>query len=308
MAYSLTLFTSQYDNATDKTMKFDSWSDFVLLLRGLSQRKLKGKMEAPLISPAQYELGTTRANRNVVDWGHWCCVDVDDYEGDIDTILTRFEENDMVMYSTASSKEEQLKFRLVFNLDRRVQAEELRHFWFAINKYLGDLGDPQTKDSSRMYYIPAEYLNAYNFFHVTTGNPLQVDTLLRTYEYVAPSGNSFLDRLPEGMKDKVLQHRRDSMDNLDITWAGYGDCPFVNRRMVAEYKSIAGTGWYAFMYKLMTSIAANAVRSKYPISAQQIANLCREIDRETGGWYDNRPLEREAQSAISWAYANAYED
>jgi hypothetical protein len=78
--------------------------------------------------------------------------------------------------------------------------------------------------------------------------------------------------------------------------------------MVMEYKSISGTGWYSHMYKIMIAIAGNAVRAKYPISAAQIANLCKEIDRETGNWYENRPIEREASSALSWAYANSYED
>ena len=306
--YSLTLFHSAFDNQTDKTMNFDTWSEFVDLLVGLSEKPLRSKRDAPLISPAMYELGTTRANRNVVDWGHWACVDVDDYTGTIDDILTRFESTDTVVYSTASSTPDLPKFRIVFNLDRRVNSEELRHFWFALNKELDDLGDPQTKDSSRMYYIPGMYEGSYHFLHTTSGSALGVDRLLRSHPYVVPTGNSFLDKLPEEMREKVLQHRKDSLDRTDVTWSGYGDCPFVPRKMVMEYKSISGTGWYSHMYKIMIAIAGNAVRAKYPISAAQIALLCKEIDRETGNWYENRPIEREASSALSWAYANSYED
>jgi hypothetical protein len=305
--YSLTIFQSQFDNKTHRTMDFDSWESFVALLNSLSGKPLKGKKDAPLISPAVYEVGTTRANRNVTEWGKWAAVDVDDYEGSLDDILSRFDSHNTVVYSTASSTIEQPKFRIVFDLDRRVDSEELRHFWYALNKHIGELGDTQTKDSSRMYYIPGDYENSNSFFYRTTGTPLVVDRLLRAHPYVVPTGNNFLDKLSEEMKDRVLEHRKSSLDNTNITWVGYSDCPFVPNKMVMEYKSISGTGWYSYLYKIMTAIACNAVKSKYPITPAQIANLCREIDRESGGWYDNRPLEREANSAIQYAYANAWD-
>ena len=306
--YSLTIFKSAFDNKTHRRMDFQSWEDFVGLLRDLSGQPLNSKQDASLISPAIYEQGTTRSNRNVIEWGHWACVDVDDYTGTIDELLTRFESTNTVIYSTASSTVDQPKFRIVFDLDRRVDTEELRHFWFALNKDLGELGDPQTKDSSRMYYIPAAYAGSHSFFHTTSGDPLVVDRLLRTHPYAVPTGNSFLDKLPEEMKDKVIEHRKSSMDRSDVTWSGYLDCPFFPNRMAIEYKSISGEGWYRYMFKIMTAIACNAIKAKYPITAREIALMCKELDAETGGWYDNRPLEREASSAISFAYANVYED
>ena len=306
--YSLTIFDNAFDNTTHKRMDFPDWESFSRLLVNLSKVPRKSKKEAQLISPAVYEVGTTRANRNVVDWGHWACVDVDDYEGSIDDILTRFNTTNTIVYSTASSTPEQPKFRVVFNLDRRVDVEELRHFWFALNKHIGDLGDAQTKDSSRMYYVPGAYKGSNSFFHVTTGSPLVVDRLLRDHPYSVPTGNSFLDKLPEEMKEKVIEHRKSSMDRSDITWTGPYDCPFVPNKMIMEYKSIAGEGWYRYLFKIMTATACNAIKAKYPITAKEIAMLCRQIDQETGGWYDNRPLEREASSAISFAYANVYED
>ena len=306
--YSLTIFDNAFDNKTHKRMDFQDWESFCRLLVNLSKVPRKSKQEAQLISPAVYEIGTTRANRNVVDWGHWACVDVDDYTGTIDDILTRFDTTNTVVYSTASSTPEQPKFRIVFDLDRRVDAEELRHFWFALNKHIGDLGDAQTKDSSRMYYVPGDYQGSNNFLHHTSGSPLVVDRLLRAHPYAPPTGNNFLDRLPEGMREQVIQHRKDSLDRTDITWSGYADCPFVPRQLVSDYKSISGTGWYSKMYSLMVAIAGNAIRAGYPISATQIANMCKELDRETGNWYENRPLEREANSALQWAYANVYEE
>jgi hypothetical protein len=289
-------------------MDFQEWGDFVDLLRGLSEQPVNSKQDAQLISPAIYEVGTTRSNRNVVEWGKWAAVDVDDYKGWIHDILDRFKSTNSVVYSTASSTTEQPKFRIVFDLDRRVNNEELRHFWYALNRFLGELGDPQTKDSSRMYYIPGDYKSSNSFFHATSGDPLVVDGLLRSYPYAPPSGNGFLDNLSPEMKLKVLEHRRGKLEQTDITWRGYHDCPFVPNKMVEEYKSISETGWYSQMYRIMIAIASNAIKSKYPITASQISLLCKEIDAETGNWYENRPLEREAGGALNWAYANIFEE
>ena len=54
----------------------------------------------------------------------------------------------------------------------------------------------------------------------------------------------------------------------------------------------------------MISIAGNAIRYKYPITATEIAILCRQIDQDTGGWYKNRPLEKEAQRALEFVLAS----
>jgi hypothetical protein len=62
--YSLTLFRNRYDNKTHKTMSFETWDEFVDLLFMLSE-KPDTKATAPLISPATYEEGTTRSNKNV---------------------------------------------------------------------------------------------------------------------------------------------------------------------------------------------------------------------------------------------------
>jgi len=58
------------------------------------------------------------------------------------------------------------------------------------------------------------------------------------------------------------------------------------------------------MYQIMVATAANAIKREYPITATQIAELCRELDVETGNWYENRPLETEADRALEYAYRN----
>ena len=161
---SLTIFDSIYDNKTEKRMDYNSFDEFESILYKLAESdKYPKKTDAPLISPAIYKTETTRANSNVTGWGGFGIIDVDDYEGDIKEIHNKYSKYRYVCYSTASSTKEHPKFRLVFPLTEHVDVNDIKHFWFALNKEIGDIADAQTKDLSRMYYIPAKYKGSYNF-------------------------------------------------------------------------------------------------------------------------------------------------
>ena len=309
MAISLTLFKSQFDNKTDKRMDFSSFDELEKLLYGLSKQPKKGKKDAELISPAVYEPGTTRANKNVTAWAGWCAVDIDDIEvnGELDAFVRNLIPGwRFVCYSTASSRPSKPKFRLVLPLERPVRADEIRSFWFALQSHLNDAGDKQCKDLSRMYYIPATYADAYNFIISGSGDAVNVDSLLAKYPYVdrAKSGNTFLDRLPPELAEQVVNHRKSMMQNTNIYWSGYHDCPFWPKKLAAEYTAISETGWYHKMYQMMVAIAARALEKEYPISSTQIAELCKQFDAENGNWYENRPLDLEADRALEYAYRN----
>ena len=119
--------------------------------------------------------------------------------------------------------------------------------------------------------------------------------------------NNFFDRLPTAMQEQIIEYRKNKLD-ADYNWSSYQDCPFWPKQLAAEYRTISKTGWYHKMYQIMVAIACNAVKAKYPITETQIAQLCRELDQETGNWYENRPLNKEAGAAINWAYANTWEE
>jgi hypothetical protein len=305
MFYELTIFKNQYDNKTNRTMKFPDWESFLSLLENLSKISLSGKKDAQLISPAVYREGTTRANRNVEYWGKWAAVDVDTYEGDIYGLFNRFHSFNFCCYSTASSTRATPKFRIVFDLSRPVHKDEIKQFWFALNTFLNELGDPQTKDSSRMYYIPATYSNAFNFFECNHGDPLDVDYLLTRYPYVETTHNSFLDKLPLQVREYVVSYRKQKLTNTNIVWTSYRDCPFWPRPSAAKYQTIVQDGWYRQMYRIMVAIACKAIENNYPITSQQISSMCREFDNDTGGWYRDRPFEVEAERAIQYALCSS---
>lgn len=317
--YSLTVFKPPrwwekeqrfvYDNKTHRRIDFDSWLKFQNFLYKLSERKLDGKQDAELITPAVFKPDTTRGNANVLAWAGWAAVDVDDvtFDGDLkDELYNRFGDYDYVCYSTASSSDALPKFRLVFNLTAEVEQSRIKHFWFALNKELGEIGDPQTKDLARMYYVPADYSSANNFIFHNNGKPLDIDYLLAKWPYDdRKDSKNFLDRLPEAWREQIMEYRKGRLDNTNIVWSSYHDCPFVNKKLLQEYIMMSGTdgsGRYRMIYKLMISIAANAVEKQYPISAGQIVELIRQIDRETANLYENRPLDIEANNALEYAY------
>lgn len=311
--YEVTIFKNQYDNKTHRRTSFQSWLDFTVSLRDsyMKPGEKGGANSSPLITPSVFDVGTTRSNKSVLYWSSWCCVDVDDnIDGVTDSeslrewLKNRFGQYDYIVYNTASCRENNIKFRIVFRLDERVENARIRAFWHALNTELGELGDPQTKDLSRMYYVPAQYPNAYSFFMINNGDAINVSELIAKHPYVEKSGNSFLDRLPLAMQQAVIQHRKDALNNTDYRWSSYRDCPFWPRKLGAEYQQITGTGWYSKMYKIMIAIAGNAYSKGYPITASQIADLCREFDRETGNWYENRPLIVEADRALEYIYKN----
>ena len=301
---SLTIFDSIYDNKTNKRMDYTSFEEFEAILYKLSEStKYPTKQDAPLLSPAIYQPDTTRANDNVVGWGGFGILDIDDYEGDLKDIESKYDKYRYVCYSTASSTVESPKFRLVFPLTSNVDKDDIKHFWFALNKEIGDIADAQTKDLSRMYYVPAKYKDSFNFIFSHDGEVMNPNDLMEKYPYVKPNQTMF-DRFPEAIQKALLERKRNELKNTNYTWTSYQDCPFVNKKQIDEYKGITGTGWYSKMYQIMLTTAGNAMSKGYPITPKEIEYICRDLDTDTGGWYLKRDLEKEAARAIEFVFKN----
>ena len=308
MGISLTLFKGIYDNKTNKRVDLYDFNAFERVLYQLAEKPRAGKQDAELMSPATYKPDTTRANDNVVEWSGWCAVDVDDYKfnGELEhDLVNRFNDYRFVCYSTASSTVSLPKFRLVFPLTETVRNGDIKAFWYALQTELGDLGDKQTKDLSRMYYIPGKYAGAHNFiFSHHTGKSINPNRLINKHPMAQKTGTSFIDRLPEAMQKQIIEHRKSKLENTDIHWLSYRDCPFFPRQLENEYRLISNTGWYHKMYQIMVAVAGNAIKKEYPITSQEISKMCRELDMETGNWYENRPLDKEADRALEYVYKN----
>ena len=306
-----TTFESIFDNQTHHVDAFPDWESFGSALFRMSKVKLvkpeKGKKTpanaASLISPAIYKPGTTRANDNVLKWSRWAALDIDDFKGSFEDTLDIFKNYSFYCYSSASCRRDKPKFRVVLQLTDEVEANKIKHFWYALNKEFNSLIDPQTKDMSRMYYVPADYPDAFNFIFKNAGAKVNPNTFMLRHDYV-DTKKDLINKLPESIQRALVQKKMDSLNNFDVTWTSYKDCPFVNKKMLNKYQSIChtdGSGRYAYIYSMMLNIAGNAIFKRYPITPKEIAALIRDIDRDHGKLYSSRPLELEAERALDFA-------
>lgn len=309
--YRLTSFASIFENKTNNAVSLKDWDEFLDLFKKLSEtpgRKLKkGErgIGSPLISPAVYKKGTTRANKNVLHWAKWCALDIDEYEGSYMDILAKFKDYRCIVHSTASSTKDHPKFRVILPTTKDIQADDISKFWYSINKKFGCVTDEQTKDLSRMFYVPAKYPGAFNFIYEKDGDIIDYEQVMLEHgsDFSERKG-SFYDNLPNEVRDKLLAHKTSGLSRSNHKWSGISDCPFVNQKQIDQYKQIAftdGSGRYALIYKIMTTIACNAVKANYNITVSDIVALIVELDTQTSNIYSHRPLDVEAQRAITFA-------
>ena len=155
-----------------------------------------------------------------------------------------------------------------------------------------------------MYYIPATYAGANNFIFTNVGDYIDPDALCAKWKYndQRTNSNNFFDRLPEKWQQQIIEHRKSQLENVNVHWSGYRDCPFWPKKLASEYQVINNTGWYHKMYQIMVAVAGNAIKNEYPITVQEITQMCRQFDAETGNWYATRPLEKEADRALQFVY------
>ena len=332
MKTSLTIFKSKYDSKTHKRMDFNSFDKFEKLLYELSSVKYTKKEDAPLISPATFATDDSdhptklkesdkrgkaspwyhRKNVNVLNWAGWACLDVDTWKPERnlkEEINDRFNNVRFVCYSTASSTDDNPKFRLVFALDDHLSHDKIRGFWHALVQWSGFEADPQCKDLSRMYYVPADYhiSDATNSFIFSgrSRDPLNINELIEKYPPPPPRSNSFFDNLPPEIQAQIIEHKKKQLENTEVNWTSYRNCKYWPKRMASEYANISNSGWYHKLYQIMVALASNAIRDKYPITPIEIAQLCFEFDLDNGGWYKDRPLETEANRALEFVYRTA---
>ncbi len=262
MEYNLTIFKSIFDNKTHRRMTFKTFDEFELLMKDLQNVEKR--------KPQKGE----RPNEKTAE---------------------------LISPAIYSSNNTRANANVLGWSRYFIKNEKIKHLWFAINKEFGEINDPQTKDLSRMYYVPANYPNSYVFFRSNQGKEIDAEVLMNKH--------SFFEAYKESRwgadVDKMLEEfKKDKLCNYDIKWSSYRDCPFVNKQLVTEYQVITETGWYHKMYQIMVSVAAKALKRNYPITPKEVSTLCKEIDSETGGWYKNRPLELEASRAIEYAMKN----
>ena len=323
MRLSLTIFNSRYDNKTHKVITKRNWKEFKNFFYKLQEIQFT-KQNAPLICPAVFDQNTTRSSNNVTAWAGWSAFDIDHHpfktkEDIFDHFVNEYAiHSSFCIYSTPSSTIQTPKFRVVFPLSSWItDKNDIRHFWFAMNKKMKDLVDQQTKDLARMFYPPADYKESNNkflFFHDADSDK-QLDWKIIIEESGITSDLLFLnnqkimDRIPDKMKIEVQKYRRRQLeqDGKYYAWTSFEDCPFVDKKLVEEYRKIALTdlpGRYRMYYSLIVSVIGNAIKKNHPITEYEVEELVREIDLSIDGYYKNRKIKPEIENAMSYIYTN----
>lgn len=312
----LTRFRSIKETSIEDLVEFSSWDDYVEWLRELSHKpSIKPKDEkdilnpkaAKLITPAIFKPKTKRGNVNVLGWGGWAAVDIDEKlsNSNLDTLFQRIKPYNYVMYSSASSRKSHPKFRIVFELEGWIKAEKIKPFWQALNAECLGIVDAQTKDLCRMYYSPGQYEKAFNFFYTNKALPMNPFELIEKHGTLS-FRKQLSDRLGKQMQNKIKQQRLQELigQKKHYSWTNYADCPFVKQEHLDQWNSITETGWYHLSFKMMCSIASRAFFMKYPLTAQELAQIVKEIDDSTIQRYTNRNWEKEANRAIDYVLSN----
>jgi hypothetical protein len=103
-----------------------------------------------LWSPVTYRPGTTRGKANV-DWVHMLVLDIDHGDLPLD-LLSGLE---WFGHTTFSHTPDAPRWRVVLPLAAPVSGADWPEFWLRANAHFGGCIDPQTKDSSRIFYLPS---------------------------------------------------------------------------------------------------------------------------------------------------------
>jgi putative DNA primase/helicase len=128
------------------------------------------KTDGALWSPVEYYPSTTRGNRNV----RFIEALVVDMDGE-SFREARLDGLEWFAYSTYSHRDDDPHYHLVLPLAERVPASLWRAVWQGLHERLNLVGDPQTKDPARLFYLPQHAPGQTFEFHEGHGVLLDTD-------------------------------------------------------------------------------------------------------------------------------------
>jgi hypothetical protein len=254
-----------------------------------------------LISSAIYEEdGMKRCNDNVSAWD-FILLDIDKGLDDAGKIAQKLNAFEYLIYSSANCTKEHLKIRVCIPLHKRAPKEYLKQIWFAANEWCEDLVDTQTSDMSRMHYIPAQYTNRgdkyYHIFRVNHGIALDWEKLIAKFP-MPPESDKYRIKNPlRDLKQKLFKNNH-GVPDMDIT---SGNCPFVDKWMMDEYRLTPAGGHHKAIYIFMLKICAKAEKIGYPLSIEDLADMAKQMDIIDGDFYDMKKLLDSAKDALEFS-------
>lgn len=181
-----------------------SWNEFKEeLLKNKHDESKPDKDSCDLLIPVLFAKGSTQKKKENVVSVSMGALDLDNLtESQAAHVISRIEEEQLeaILYSTWSHAESMqtkglLKLRVLLPLSRPVAAGlEWEIFWPILNGLLGGLADPQCKDCSRGYFLPAlaaDTPQEERLFEYYSGRAVDVDFLLSSCDEVLSERGAF---------------------------------------------------------------------------------------------------------------------
>jgi putative DNA primase/helicase len=203
-----------------------SWEQLKELLSFHEENAVKDA--GALWSPVEYDPGTTRGNRNV-RFVEALVVDMDGEAFD----HAQLDGLEWFAYSTYSHRLDDPHYHLVLPLAEKVPASLWRVVWQELHDRIGLVGDPQTKDAARIFYLPQHAPDQSFEFH--EGHGVLLDSLFRLD--VEPVVN------PVSPRSKQVRQPRQRRAGSEILSDAWWDAPVD----ISRWDGLTGKALYSAM-------------------------------------------------------------
>ncbi len=157
------------------TCVVQSWAEWVVDLLNHEQR---GTKDGPAAVFGVIPDDKNRAKKNVTECNA-IGIDIEHKtEEQIDAALDKLSEFEYVIYTTYSHTDEDPRYRVVVPFSEPVDPKQWPDVWQSVNKFVGYINDPSTKDASRLNFLPScpNGIKAMSM-HNGTGRFLSLDDL-----------------------------------------------------------------------------------------------------------------------------------
>ena len=250
------LWVTLYDGARRPRPRFAGYIPFATFLKLVCGRQQRTEKDGLAFGPHRLKQGSSRANSNVEAISA-VVFDVDDGTpaDSLPAALTWFEH---IVYTTHNHSVQHPRCRIVLPLEREIPPSEYSRVWQYANRLIGGHADQNSRDLSRLYYLPScpTEARAFAFSRHQRGRRIDPDAIN------APSAN---DELLVGVstRDDHLAICEEGGRNGRLTtlvgrWIAEGHPP-ENVRMLAF-------GW-------------NAEYAKPPLHHNEVQAICASIQR-----------------------------
>jgi hypothetical protein len=310
---------------TQPAQQLTTWTQFVHDLdseRSLRRADDRTKKHAtPLISPAAYELGDSRKDANVIGWGGWMALDIDN-DGlfpapfDMAAAEIRALNVNALIYSTTKATATHHRYRVLLHLNRDLTPEEIRPHHAAVCRMFGNLGpDLACKDLSRIYAVPTTWIPSGEgnaepvnlFWSRTDGSPLDVDAVLAAHpsEPIASHMPPLAPRGVQSLGSRTIYSKNGMTYRPLPSGCSILTSPVVTASMIEDYINGPRGSHHVGLYRFMTRVAARARLMEFEITAEDLVGYAREVNAispiktATTRWA--RSIYTEAASALDYA-------